>query len=104
MRILVDWLPFVGFLMLYDITRGFADELGRPIHVTEPLDAEKWLFHGIVPTQWLQEHLYHPCTSSGTTCSSRSSTARTSSSCGSYAAVLYVARAGRAGGSGRGGS
>lgn len=58
-RILVDWLPFVGFLMLYDITRGFADLLGRPIHVTGVLDAEKWLFHGGVPTQWLQEHLYH---------------------------------------------
>ncbi len=58
-RIVVDWLPFVGFLMLYDITRGFADVLGRPIHVTEPLNAEKWLFNGLVPTQWLQEHLYH---------------------------------------------
>ncbi len=58
-RILLDWLPFVGFLMLYDITRGFADVLGRPIHVTEPLDAEKWLFNGGVPTQWLQAHLYH---------------------------------------------
>lgn len=57
-RIVVDWLPFVGFLMLYDITRGFADVLGRPIHVTEPLDAEEWLFHGVVPTQWLQQHLY----------------------------------------------
>jgi membrane-associated phospholipid phosphatase len=59
LRILVDWLPFVGFLMLYDITRGLADTLGRPIHVTEPLNAEKWLFNGTVPTQWLQEHLYH---------------------------------------------
>ena len=58
-RILVDWLPFVGFLMLYDITRGFADVLGRPIHVTGPLEAEKWLFAGTVPTQWLQQQLYH---------------------------------------------
>jgi membrane-associated phospholipid phosphatase len=60
LRILVDWLPFVAFLMLYDITRGFADVLGRPIHVVEPLNAEKWLFHGVVPTQWLQQHLYTP--------------------------------------------
>jgi membrane-associated phospholipid phosphatase len=57
-RILLDWLPFVGFLMLYDYTRGLADWFGRPVHVTEPLDAETWLFHGVVPTQWLQQHLY----------------------------------------------
>ena len=57
-RILLDWLPFVGFLMLYDITRGLADVFGRPIHVTEPLDLEKWVFRGTVPTQWLQDRLY----------------------------------------------
>jgi PAP2 superfamily len=59
-RILLDWLPFVGFLWLYDFTRGFADRLGTPTHVTQPLDAEKWLFHGTVPTQWLQQHLHDP--------------------------------------------
>ena len=57
-RILVDWLPFVGFLVLYDYTRGLADKLGSPVHVTQPLAAEKWLFHGTVPTQWLQAHFY----------------------------------------------
>jgi hypothetical protein len=60
LRIVVDWLPFVAFLYLYDLTRGIADKLGRPIHVTEPLNAEKWLFHGVVPTQWLQEHFATP--------------------------------------------
>ena len=58
LRILLDWLPFVGFLYLYDYTRGIADTLGRPIHVTEPLAAEKWLFHGTVPSQYLQEHFH----------------------------------------------
>jgi len=57
-KILLDWLPFVGFLIVYDYTRGLADWVGRPIHVTEPLDLEKWLFHGAVPTQWLQQQLY----------------------------------------------
>jgi membrane-associated phospholipid phosphatase len=57
-RILLDWLPFVGFLYLYDLTRGIADKLGRPVHVTEPLAVEKWLFHGNVPTAWLQQHFY----------------------------------------------
>ena len=60
LRILVDWIPFVGFLWLYDLTRGIALDFGRPTHVTQPLDAEKWLFHGTVPTQWLQSHFYDP--------------------------------------------
>lgn len=60
LRILIDWVPFVGFLWLYDVTRGIADKVGMPIHVTEPLAAEKWLFHGTVPTQWLQQHFYEP--------------------------------------------
>jgi membrane-associated phospholipid phosphatase len=57
-RILLDWLPFVVFLYLYDYTRGIADTLGRPVHVTEPLAAEKWIFHGTVPSQYLQEHFH----------------------------------------------
>ena len=57
-RILLDWLPFVGFLYLYDYTRGIADTLGRPVHVTEPLAAERWLFHGTVPSQYLQQHFH----------------------------------------------
>jgi membrane-associated phospholipid phosphatase len=60
LRILLDWLPFVGFLYLYDLTRGIADTLGRPIHVTQPLAAETWLFHGTVPSAWLQQHFYTP--------------------------------------------
>jgi membrane-associated phospholipid phosphatase len=62
LRILLDWLPFVGFLYLYDLTRGVADKLGMPTHVTQPLAAEKWLFHGAVPTSWLQDHFYNPPT------------------------------------------
>ena len=59
-RILFDWLPFVGFLYVYDLSRGVADKLGMPVHVTEPLAAEKWLFNGTVPTSFLQDHFYDP--------------------------------------------
>jgi len=58
LRILLDWLPFVGFLYLYDYTRGIADTLGRPVHVTQPLAAERWLFHGAVPSQFLQQRFH----------------------------------------------
>jgi membrane-associated phospholipid phosphatase len=60
LRILLDWLPFVGFLYLYDYTRGLADRLGRPIQVNLPIDFDRWLFHGTVPTVWLQQHFFDP--------------------------------------------
>ena len=59
-RILTDWIPFVGFLVIYDYSRGIADKLGVPTHVTQPLAAEKALFWGGVPTRFLQEHFYDP--------------------------------------------
>lgn len=60
LRILTDWVPFVAFLVVYDYTRGIADKLGIPTHVTQPLAAEKALFGGNVPTRILQEHFYDP--------------------------------------------
>jgi hypothetical protein len=60
LRILTDWIPFVGFLVVYDYSRGLADKLGSPTHVTQPLAAEKALFFGNVPTRFLQEHFYDP--------------------------------------------
>jgi membrane-associated phospholipid phosphatase len=59
-QVVLDWLPFTGVLLLYDRTRGVADALGVPLHERDILDAEKWLFGGVEPTVWLQQHLYHP--------------------------------------------
>jgi len=59
-RIVVDWLPFVGFLYLYDYTRGFAARLGRPVNVHAAVNFDSWLFHGNIPTAWLQQHFYDP--------------------------------------------
>lgn len=59
-RILLDWLPFVGFLFVYDYTRGVADTLGRPVHVTDVVHAEEWMFGAPVPTSRLQDWLYDP--------------------------------------------
>jgi membrane-associated phospholipid phosphatase len=60
LRIVIDWVPFVGFLYLYDYTRGLAGHVGRPIQVTVAPAFDKWLFHGNVPTVWLQQHFYDP--------------------------------------------
>ena len=59
-RLLLDWLPFILFLYLYDFSRGAAERLNMPTHVTEAIDFDKFVFFGNVPTVWLQQHLYDP--------------------------------------------
>ncbi|WP_249522899.1 phosphatase PAP2 family protein [Modestobacter marinus] len=56
LRLLVDWLPLAGVLLLYDLSRGFADGLGVPVAVGELAAADRWLTGGVLPTVWLQEH------------------------------------------------
>ncbi|MEO6822331.1 MAG: phosphoesterase PA-phosphatase, partial [Candidatus Nanopelagicales bacterium] len=57
-RMLLDWLPFILLLYLYDFSRGAAERLGMPVHVNEAIAFDRWLFGGNVPTVWLQQHLY----------------------------------------------
>jgi hypothetical protein len=56
-RLLADWLPLAAALMGYDATRGLADRIGVPVHVTEPAAVDRWLGGGTLPTVWLQQHL-----------------------------------------------
>jgi membrane-associated phospholipid phosphatase len=58
--VVADWLPFAGFLIAYDYSRGAAETLGMPIHWTPQLRIDEWLFGGNLPTQWLQERLKAP--------------------------------------------
>ncbi|MEU4214614.1 phosphatase PAP2 family protein [Actinoplanes sp. NPDC026623] len=58
-----DWLPISLLLVVYNVSRGYADDLFDP-HVTELIHADEsmfgWLTGGEVPTVWLQQHLYQP--------------------------------------------
>ena len=73
-----DWMPLLAVLFAYDLLRGVANEVGGYLfslpswasspespssraraHLLEPLNADKALFGGHVPTVWLQQHLYH---------------------------------------------
>ncbi|HEV7189171.1 MAG TPA: phosphatase PAP2 family protein [Blastococcus sp.] len=54
-RLLVEWLPVAVLLLAYDATRGVADGLGMPLHVTQPAAADLWLGGGTLPTAWLQQ-------------------------------------------------
>jgi hypothetical protein len=54
-----DWLPIVVLLVVYNLSRGLADQ-GRTPHAFELIEADRFMFGGHVPTVWLQEHLYDP--------------------------------------------
>lgn len=54
----LEWFPFIAFLFLYDIARSFADKL-RPTNIGAPIDGDRLLGGGHVPTIWLQHHFWH---------------------------------------------
>lgn len=58
-----DWSLPLALLLLYLYSRGISDDLGFvSVHVTEPIDADRWLFGGTLPTEWLQARLCgEPC-------------------------------------------
>jgi hypothetical protein len=56
--VVLEWLPFAAILWAYDLLRGQADGLLFSTHVWPQIHAEKFLFGGIVPTVWLQDHLW----------------------------------------------
>ncbi|MFC4150083.1 phosphatase PAP2 family protein [Micromonospora mangrovi] len=60
-----DWAPVVLLLLVYNISRGYADGLSAP-HARELVAADRWMFGwllgGDVPTVWLQRHLWQPGT------------------------------------------
>jgi hypothetical protein len=60
LQIVVDWLPIVLVLCVYDLTRGAADSLGIGVHVHPMIDFDRALFFGQAPTEWLQARLYEP--------------------------------------------
>lgn len=53
-----DWWPPFAVFALYLYSRGLSDDLGLfSVHVTEPITADRWLFGGVLPTEYLQAHL-----------------------------------------------
>jgi len=72
-----DWLPLFAVLFAYDLLRGLAPGIGARLahlptlqadlvnpaltekaHLTEPIDGDRLLFGGHVPTVDLQQHFY----------------------------------------------
>lgn len=60
LQLVVDWLPIVVVLWIYDLTRGAADSFGIGVHVHPMVDFDSFVFFGETPTEWLQDRLYDP--------------------------------------------
>jgi membrane-associated phospholipid phosphatase len=60
LKLVRDWLPIVAILLAYDFTRGVADSLGIAVNWQPMIDADRLMFFGEVPTEWLQERLHDP--------------------------------------------
>jgi hypothetical protein len=53
-----DWWPPFAVFLLYLYSRGISDDLGWfSVHVTEPIDFDRGMFGGTLPTEYLQAHL-----------------------------------------------
>src|SRR5215212_11408629 len=57
-RLVLEWSPFILFLLAYDLLRGVADSV-FDAHVYPQMHVDEWLFGGRVPTVWLQERIWH---------------------------------------------
>ena len=57
-QMLVRFAPLMGALIVFDWMRGWADKINTSVHFLPQLEFDKWLFHGTVPTVWLQAHLW----------------------------------------------
>lgn len=73
---MLTWIPFEAVLLAYDYSYGYAgrfngstdvfgyplegatNSLGLPLHTTFPIEADRLLFGGVVPGQWLQQVLH----------------------------------------------
>jgi len=61
-RFIIDWLPFIGFWIAYDMMRGVVDNWRVYIHIREVYDAEFFIFGRIfdnqIPAFWFQQFQY----------------------------------------------
>jgi membrane-associated phospholipid phosphatase len=57
LRFLRDWVPFIALFLGYEAVRGIAPKSGIPVHYEFVITADKALFGGTDPSQWLQAHL-----------------------------------------------
>ncbi len=55
-----DWSPFVLLLLGYIALTGVAGGLAAHAHIAFPINLDRWLFRGALPTTFLQQQLWDP--------------------------------------------
>jgi membrane-associated phospholipid phosphatase len=62
LRFLRDWAPIIVLLVVYNLSRGYADNNSPHVHALIDADVRMWGWAtgGQPPTVWLQNHLYDP--------------------------------------------
>jgi hypothetical protein len=58
-RFIRDWTLVLAGVFAYVLAGRYAQGLSMPIHYTPQIDADRMLAGGTVPSEWLQNHLYH---------------------------------------------
>ena len=57
LRFVRDWVPFVALFLGYEALRGISRKSGIPVHYGFVIRADRAMFGGTDPYQWLQAHL-----------------------------------------------
>jgi hypothetical protein len=52
------WAAYLAGFVLFAHLRTLTDDAGLPIRGEYAVDADRWLFGGVLPTEWLQQHLF----------------------------------------------
>jgi membrane-associated phospholipid phosphatase len=52
------WAAYMGGFVLFALLRTTADETGIPVRADYAVNADKALFGGVLPQQWLQQRFY----------------------------------------------
>ena len=55
-----DWVPFILIFLAWEAMRGYADNLGAPVHSDSVIALERLISFGTVPTVELQRLLHRP--------------------------------------------
>lgn len=56
---IIRFLPLVLLMTLYELFRGFADDLNGTVNITPMIDFDRWMFFGNLPTVVLQDWWWH---------------------------------------------
>lgn len=55
-RVLIDFALYTSMWFVYEESRGAADRLGFPLQVESVRNIDRFMFFGVDPNVWLQEH------------------------------------------------